>query len=150
MGGQLPVGSFGRNGGAEAPDGGVDARAAGCELSLNERRRRECVRWPGRGLTVSQIADRLECDPVTVRAAVHRFTGGRFDAPADAPRQVALLLAGVPRLWVRNHQDGAWIRATWTHVRSTPLPAKGIIVQLSRPRSRRERVAPHRRASPRR
>ncbi|MFF3247759.1 transposase [Streptomyces sp. NPDC002870] len=35
---------------------------------------------------MSQVADLLECNPVTVRDAVHRFTGGGFDALADAPR----------------------------------------------------------------
>ncbi|MEU7894273.1 helix-turn-helix domain-containing protein [Nonomuraea sp. NPDC049152] len=43
---------------------------AGRDLSLNERRRLECVQLLGRGLTVSQVADLLECNPVTVRAAV--------------------------------------------------------------------------------
>ncbi|WP_433446038.1 helix-turn-helix domain-containing protein [Streptomyces sp. CA-142005] len=33
-----------------------------------------------------QVAGLVECHPVTVRNAVHRFTGGGFDALADAPR----------------------------------------------------------------
>ncbi|MFH8663215.1 winged helix-turn-helix domain-containing protein [Streptomyces afghaniensis] len=45
----------------------VRRRLAGRDLSRNERRR-------------------LECNPVMVRDAVHRFTGGGFDALADAPR----------------------------------------------------------------
>jgi transposase len=64
----------------------VRRRLAGRDLSCNERRRLECIRLLGRGLTVSQVADLLECNPVTVRDAVHRFTGGGFDALADAPR----------------------------------------------------------------
>ncbi|KOV60713.1 hypothetical protein ADK64_29705 [Streptomyces sp. MMG1121] len=46
----------------------------------------ECIRLLGRGLTVPQVADLVECNPVTVRDAVRRFTGGGFDALADAPR----------------------------------------------------------------
>jgi hypothetical protein len=28
----------------------------------------------------------------------------------------------VSRVWVRNHLDGGWIQAWWTHLRSTPAP----------------------------
>jgi transposase InsO family protein len=28
----------------------------------------------------------------------------------------------VSRVWVRNHHDGGWISATWTHLHSTPVP----------------------------
>ena len=64
----------------------VRRRLAGQGLSRNERRRLECIRLLGRGLTVSQVADLLECNPVTVRDAVRRFVGGGFEALADAPR----------------------------------------------------------------
>jgi transposase len=65
----------------------VRRRLAGRDLSRNERRRLECIRLLGRGLTAPQVADLLECNPVTVRDAAHRFTdGGGFDALADAPR----------------------------------------------------------------
>jgi transposase len=61
-------------------------RPAGRDLPRNERRRPERIRLPGRGLTVPQVAGLVEGNPVTVRDAVRRFTGGGFDAPADAPR----------------------------------------------------------------
>jgi transposase InsO family protein len=28
----------------------------------------------------------------------------------------------VSRIWVRNHHDNGWINATWTHLRSAPVP----------------------------
>ncbi|MFI6366887.1 Mu transposase C-terminal domain-containing protein [Nocardia sp. NPDC050630] len=28
----------------------------------------------------------------------------------------------VTRVWVRNHHDGGWIQAPWTHLRTTPAP----------------------------
>jgi hypothetical protein len=28
----------------------------------------------------------------------------------------------VTRIWVRNHHDGGWITAPWTHLKSTPTP----------------------------
>lgn len=28
----------------------------------------------------------------------------------------------VTRIWVRNHRDGGWITAPWTHLKSTPTP----------------------------
>ncbi len=28
----------------------------------------------------------------------------------------------VTRVWIRNHLDGGWITAPWTHLRSTPVP----------------------------
>ncbi|MGW1802412.1 helix-turn-helix domain-containing protein [Streptomyces sp. NPDC001984] len=64
----------------------VRRRLAGRDLSRNERRRLECIRLLSRGLTAPQAAGLVECNPVTVRDAVHRFTGGGFDALADAPR----------------------------------------------------------------
>ncbi|MCX4461800.1 helix-turn-helix domain-containing protein [Streptomyces sp. NBC_01728] len=62
----------------------VRRRLAGRDLSRNERRRLECIRLLSQGLTAPQVAGLVECDPVTVRDAVHRFTGGGFDALADA------------------------------------------------------------------
>ncbi|MBP2051226.1 hypothetical protein J2Z21_004197 [Streptomyces griseochromogenes] len=64
----------------------VRRRLVGHDLPRDERRRLECIRLLGRGLTVPQVADLVECNPVTVRDAVRRFTGGGFDALADAPR----------------------------------------------------------------
>jgi len=28
----------------------------------------------------------------------------------------------VSQVWVRNHHEGGWVSATWTHLRSTPVP----------------------------
>ncbi|MEU9302007.1 helix-turn-helix domain-containing protein [Streptomyces sp. NPDC048269] len=56
------------------------------DLVPGTRLRLECIRLMGRGLTVPEVADLLECNEVTVRGAVHRFTAGGFDALADAPR----------------------------------------------------------------
>jgi transposase InsO family protein len=28
----------------------------------------------------------------------------------------------VSQIWVRNHHDGGWINATWTHLRTAPIP----------------------------
>jgi putative transposase len=28
----------------------------------------------------------------------------------------------VSRIWIRNHHDGGWIQASWTHLRTTPAP----------------------------
>jgi hypothetical protein len=28
----------------------------------------------------------------------------------------------VTRIWVRNHHDGGWIQASWTHLRTGPAP----------------------------
>ncbi|MFB7112707.1 helix-turn-helix domain-containing protein [Streptomyces sp. NPDC056291] len=42
--------------------------------------------FPGPRRSVSEVADLLECHPVTVRAAVHRFADGGIEALPDAPR----------------------------------------------------------------
>ncbi|MEI5100903.1 helix-turn-helix domain-containing protein [Streptomyces sp. PmtG] len=47
---------------------------------------RSAFRLLDRGKTVTEVADLLECNPVTVRAAVHRFEKGGLDGLADAPR----------------------------------------------------------------
>jgi hypothetical protein len=64
----------------------VRRRLAGRDVSRNEPRRLECIRLLSRGLTAPQAAGLVECDPITVRDAVHRFTCGGFYALADAPR----------------------------------------------------------------
>ncbi|MFD7479548.1 helix-turn-helix domain-containing protein, partial [Streptomyces sp. NPDC059837] len=64
----------------------VRRRLAGRDLSRNEPRRLERIRLLSRGMTAPQVAGLVECDPVTVRGAVRRFTCGGFDALADAPR----------------------------------------------------------------
>jgi hypothetical protein len=64
----------------------VRRRLAGRDLPRNEPRRLERIRLLSRGMTAPQVAGLVECDPVTVRDAVRRFTCGGFDALADAPR----------------------------------------------------------------
>jgi len=64
----------------------VRERLRARDLVPGTRLRLECIRLLGRGLTVPEVADLLECNEVTVRGAVHRFTAGGFDALADAPR----------------------------------------------------------------
>ncbi|BBJ45548.1 hypothetical protein SSPO_082660 [Streptomyces antimycoticus] len=56
------------------------------DLAPGSRPRLECIRLMGRGLTVPEGANPLECNDVTVRDAVHRFEAGGFDTLADAPR----------------------------------------------------------------
>ncbi|QEV63440.1 helix-turn-helix domain-containing protein [Streptomyces spectabilis] len=55
-------------------------------LTAYTRQRAECIRFLDRGRSVSEVADLLECHPVTVRAAVHRFAEGGVEALPDAPR----------------------------------------------------------------
>ncbi|WP_081968017.1 Mu transposase C-terminal domain-containing protein [Mycobacterium kyorinense] len=38
----------------------------------------------------------------------------------------------VSRIWVRNHHDDGWIMATWTHLRTTPIPFGEGIWQQAR------------------
>lgn len=38
----------------------------------------------------------------------------------------------VSRIWVRNHHDGGWMMATWTHLRSAPVPFGESIWQQAR------------------
>ncbi|MFI6931756.1 transposase [Streptomyces sp. NPDC050287] len=56
------------------------------DLAPHTRLRLECIRLMARGMTVPEVADVLECNDVTVRAAVHRFARGGFEALEDAPR----------------------------------------------------------------
>ena len=44
------------------------------------------MRWSDAGLTVPQIAQRVECHQLTVREALRRFAAGGFAALGDAPR----------------------------------------------------------------
>ncbi|WP_405864056.1 MULTISPECIES: transposase [unclassified Streptomyces] len=56
------------------------------DLTAYTRQRAECIRFLDRGKPVPEVADLLECNPVTVRAAVHRFTDGGIGVLPDAPR----------------------------------------------------------------
>jgi transposase len=64
----------------------VRERLAARDLLRHTRQRLECVRLLGRGMSVPEVADLVECHQVTVREAVHRFQHGGFDALDDAPR----------------------------------------------------------------
>ncbi|MFE2044125.1 winged helix-turn-helix domain-containing protein [Streptomyces sp. NPDC059477] len=65
----------------------VRERLRARDLAPDTRLRLECIRLMGRGMTVPQVADLLECHVVTVRGAVRRFTDGGFDALEAAPRR---------------------------------------------------------------
>jgi hypothetical protein len=43
------------------------------DLTYYTRQRAECIRVMDRGRAVAEVAELLECGPVTVRAAVRRF-----------------------------------------------------------------------------
>jgi hypothetical protein len=61
--------------------------------------------------------DLLECNPVTIRAAVHRFEKGRLDALPDAPRpgRPARILNPEDRAELVDLLDrSAAARVTWT------------------------------------
>ncbi|MET8677132.1 helix-turn-helix domain-containing protein [Streptomyces sp. NPDC004647] len=64
----------------------VRERLRARDLAPGTRLRLDCIRLMGRGLTVHEVADLLECNEVTVRGAVHRYEAGGFDVLADAPR----------------------------------------------------------------
>jgi hypothetical protein len=50
--------------------------------------------------------------------------GGRWEVHHD-PYDIS-------RIWVRNHHDGGWITATWTHLRSAPAPFGELAWQHAR------------------
>ncbi|MEV2189815.1 helix-turn-helix domain-containing protein [Streptomyces phaeochromogenes] len=56
------------------------------DLTYYTRQRAECVRLLDRGRTVAEVADLLECNPVTARAAVHRLEEGGIDGLPNAQR----------------------------------------------------------------
>ncbi|WP_326647510.1 MULTISPECIES: hypothetical protein [unclassified Streptomyces] len=54
----------------------VRERLRARDLAPGTGLRLDCIRLMGRGLTVPEVADLLECNDVTVRGAVHRFAAG--------------------------------------------------------------------------
>ncbi|MFE2972775.1 helix-turn-helix domain-containing protein, partial [Streptomyces sp. NPDC059340] len=56
------------------------------DLAVGERMRLECVRLSAQGRIAPEIATIVDRHVATVRAALHRFFDGGFDALADAPR----------------------------------------------------------------
>ncbi|MEV6683076.1 helix-turn-helix domain-containing protein [Streptomyces erythrochromogenes] len=103
------------------------------DLASGTRLRLECTRLMGRGLTVAEGADLLQCNDVTVRGAVHRFAAGGFDALADAPRP------GRPAVVTREDRkalaalldESARQGRTWT--RSRQEPRSGFRASRSQP-----------------
>ncbi|PQM49165.1 hypothetical protein C1Y40_00627 [Mycobacterium talmoniae] len=55
----------------------------------------------------------------------------------------------VSRIWVRNHHDGGWMMATWTHLRTAPVPfgesiwqqARSVLAQRGRDRPTEDELA---------
>lgn len=87
------------------------------DLTAYTRQRAECIRFLDRGMTAPAVADLLECNPVTVRAAVHRFHDGGIEALPDAPRpgRPARVLSGADRVALAELLEGsAAAGVTWT------------------------------------
>ncbi|MFF0794918.1 helix-turn-helix domain-containing protein [Streptomyces spiralis] len=87
------------------------------DLTRYARQRAECIRLLGRGKTVAEVADLLECHQVTVRTAVHRFHDGGIAALPDAPRpgRPAKVLAGDDRAALADLLDASAVAGiTWT------------------------------------
>ncbi|MFD9868264.1 helix-turn-helix domain-containing protein [Streptomyces niveus] len=75
------------------------------------------MRFFDRGRSTAEVADLLECHPVTVRAAVHRFAAGGIAALPDAPRpgRPARLLTGQDRATLTGLLDESAAKGiTWT------------------------------------
>lgn len=56
------------------------------DLTQHTRQRAECIRLLNQGRPVADVAGVLECHPVTVRAAVHRFKKAGIAGLPDGPR----------------------------------------------------------------
>ncbi|MFF5011207.1 helix-turn-helix domain-containing protein [Streptomyces phaeochromogenes] len=90
------------------------------DLTQYTRQRAECVRLLDQGRSVAEVAGVLECHPVTVRAAVHRFEEGGIAGLPDAPRpgRPARLLGAQDRAALGELlDDSAQAGITW------PVPA---------------------------
>jgi transposase len=75
------------------------------------------TRLRDRGRTVTEVAALLECNPVTVRAAVHRFEEGGLDVLPEAPRpsRPARILGTQDRAGLTDLLDAsAAAGITWT------------------------------------
>ncbi|WP_425824704.1 helix-turn-helix domain-containing protein [Streptomyces fractus] len=90
---------------------------ARCDLTAYTRQRAECIRFLDRGRTTAEVADLLECHPVTVRAAVHRFEEGGIAGLLDAsrPGRPAKLLGPEDRAALTELLDDSAVKGvTWT------------------------------------
>ncbi|GGT84948.1 helix-turn-helix domain-containing protein [Streptomyces violascens] len=97
--------------------GELHALLARRDLTRYSRQRAECIRLLDRGKAAPEVADLLECNVVTVRAAVHRFNGGGIGALPDAPRpgRPARVLGGVDRAALADLLDrSAAAGIAWT------------------------------------
>jgi hypothetical protein len=55
--------------------------------------------------------------------ALRRYGGEPSGVKAKKDRwEVHLDPYDVSRIWVRNHREGGWIQATWTHLKTGPVP----------------------------
>ncbi|MEV0277210.1 helix-turn-helix domain-containing protein [Streptomyces sp. NPDC050610] len=96
---------------------GVRAMLARRDPTRHTRLRAECIRLLDRGRSVTEVADLLECHPVTVRAAVHRFKkGGPAELPdASRPGRPATILGPDDRVALAGSLDAsAAAGVTWT------------------------------------
>jgi transposase len=87
------------------------------DLTAYTRQRAECIRFLDRGRSTADVADLLECHPVTVRAAVHRLEKGGIAGLPDAPRpgRPARLLGSQDRAVLAELLDeSAANGTTWT------------------------------------
>ncbi|MFJ4876976.1 helix-turn-helix domain-containing protein [Streptomyces sp. NPDC088745] len=87
------------------------------DLTAYTRQRAQCIRFLDRGRSTAEVADLLECHPVTVRAAVHRLEKGGIAGLPDAPRsgRPARLLGPVDRAaLVELLDDSAAKGITWS------------------------------------
>ncbi|MEV8547653.1 helix-turn-helix domain-containing protein [Streptomyces sp. NPDC051572] len=87
------------------------------DLTRYWRQRAECIRLFDRGKTAPEVAELLECNVVTVRAAAHRFEDGGVAALPDAPRpgRPAKVLGGADRAALAGLLDrSAAAGVAWT------------------------------------
>jgi transposase len=87
------------------------------DLTRYSRQRAECIRLLDRGKTAPEVAELLECNVVTVRAAAHRFEDGGVEALPDAPRpgRPAKVLGGADRAALAGLLDrSAAAGVAWT------------------------------------
>ncbi|WP_327714109.1 helix-turn-helix domain-containing protein [Streptomyces sp. NBC_00490] len=115
-------------------------------LARHTRLRADCVRLLDWGRTVTEVDDLLECNPVTVRGAVHRFEKGGLDALPDAPRpgRHARILNPEDRAELVDPLDGSAAAGvvTWTTPPCVTGSATSRVWKPPRPRRLAEVAQP--------